>query len=167
MKLDNLIARLQHIHMPVWHSQKFTLDTLNEMTENTMSEWLGVTFTEIGESYLRAAMPVNEKTMQPYGILHGGASVALAETLGSVASALVIDPEKSICVGMEINANHLRSASKGQVHGIATPLHLGKSSHVWEIRIFDDAQKLICVSRHTVAILDRKQWEAGMKSRKD
>lgn len=166
MKLDNLITRLQHIHTPIWHSLDFTLDTLNEMNRDTMSELLGIVFTEIGESYLRATMPVNRNTMQPYGILHGGASVALAETLGSVASALVIDQEKQLCVGMEINANHLRSARDGYVHGITSPLHLGKSSHVWEIRIFDDAQKLVCVSRHTVAILDKKQWEDAQQAKK-
>jgi 1,4-dihydroxy-2-naphthoyl-CoA hydrolase len=100
-------------------------------------------------------MPVDHRTVQPYGLLHGGASCVLAETLGSVASSLVINPDKFICVGIEINANHVRSVREGFVTGICTPIHLGASTHVWDIRIHDDNERLICVSRLTVAILKR------------
>jgi 1,4-dihydroxy-2-naphthoyl-CoA hydrolase len=106
-------------------------------------------------------MPVDHRTVQTYGILHGGASVALAETVGSIASTLVIDPSTEICVGMEINANHVRSAREGYVHGTATPIHLGRRSHIWEIRITDDAQRLICICRHTVAVMDKSSFLSG------
>ncbi len=122
-----------------------------------MGEYLGIKFTEIGENLLKATMPVDHRTHQPYGVLHGGASAALAETLGSVGSALVIDTEKYICVGLEINANHIRSVKDGEVTGVATPIHLGRSTHVWEIRITDKNEKLVCISRLTVAILDKKK----------
>ena len=98
-------------------------------------------------------MPVNERTKQPYGLLHGGASAALAETIGSVASALVINHSTHKCVGIEINANHVRSARSGLVTGICTPIHLGATTHLWDIRIMDEREKLVCVSRLTVAIL--------------
>ncbi|SFW14797.1 hotdog fold thioesterase [Chitinophaga sancti] len=141
---------------PIWRSLNISLDQLNENGANTMATFLGMEFTEIGPDYLRMMMPVNERTRQPYGLLHGGASVALAETVGSVASALIIDPEKQFVVGQEINANHIRGIKEGYVHAIARPLHLGGSSHVWDIRICDEHNKLICVSRLTVAIRDRK-----------
>ncbi|MHB1922641.1 MAG: hotdog fold thioesterase [Chitinophagaceae bacterium] len=140
----------------IWHSLDIGLDTLEEKGKNTMNDLLGIEFTEIGKDYLRAKMPVNDKTRQAYGILHGGASAALAETLGSIASSLVLNPDTHYCVGMEINANHIRSVSEGYVHGIASPLHLGRQSHVWDIRIADDQGKLVCVSRLTVAILKKK-----------
>lgn len=101
-------------------------------------------------------MPVDHRTRQPYGILHGGASCVLAETLGSVASVLVIDSSKFYCVGLEINANHVRSVKEGYVTGIASPVHLGASTHVWDIRIYDEKEKLVCISRHTVVILPKK-----------
>lgn len=121
-----------------------------------MGAYLGMEFTEIGPNYLRMMMPVDHRTKQPYGLLHGGASVALAETVGSMASALIIDPEKQMCVGMEISANHLRAVKEGYVHAIASPLHIGATSHVWDIRITDDQHKLICVSRLTMAILAKR-----------
>ena len=102
-------------------------------------------------------MPVDHRTHQPYGLLHGGASCVLAETLGSIASAKVIDPEKFICVGIEINANHIRSVRSGLVTGITTPIHIGATTHVWDIKIFDEREKLICISRLTVAILKKPQ----------
>jgi len=123
---------------------------------NTMGEYLGIEWTEVGENYLKARMPVDHRTRQPYGLLHGGASCALAETIGSVASALVIDHSKFYCVGLEINANHIRSAREGFVTGIAEPLHLGSTTHVWDIKIHDDHDKLVCAGRLTVAILKRK-----------
>jgi 1,4-dihydroxy-2-naphthoyl-CoA hydrolase len=122
-----------------------------------MSEALGMKFIEIGDNYLKLSMPVDDCTRQPYGLLHGGASVALAETAGSVASALVIDHTKMICVGLEINANHVRSAREGIVTGTCMPIHLGASTHVWDIRIHDEKEKLLCISRLTVAILPRKE----------
>ncbi|MDQ2864383.1 MAG: hotdog fold thioesterase [Bacteroidota bacterium] len=118
-----------------------------------MPDFLGMNWVEIGDNFLKISMPVNEKTRQPYGLLHGGASCALAETAGSVASALVIDPDKFYCVGLEINANHVKGVKEGLVTGSATPLHLGKTTHVWDIKIHDSFQKLICVSRLTVAII--------------
>ncbi|WP_295117292.1 hotdog fold thioesterase [uncultured Chitinophaga sp.] len=141
---------------PIWHSLKVSLEQLNEGGLGTMGEHLGMEFTEIGTDYLRAMMPVDRRTVQPYGLLHGGASAALAETVGSMASGLVINPEKQIVVGLEINANHVRGVREGYVHAIAKPLHLGASTHVWDIRITDDHHKLVCVSRLTVAVLQKK-----------
>lgn len=140
----------------IWHNDNTNLDELRSLGENTMAEYIGIEFTERGENYLKGRMPVDHRTNQPYGLLHGGASCALAETLGSIASALVIDRNKFICVGLEINANHIRSARHGFVTGIATPLHLGKSTHVWDIKITDDYEKLVCVSRLTVAVIPKK-----------
>ncbi|RBL89218.1 hotdog fold thioesterase [Chitinophaga flava] len=140
----------------IWHSLDVSLDTLNEIGETTMASHLGMEFTEIGPDYLKGMMPVDHRTKQPYGLLHGGASVALAETVGSMASALIINPEKQICVGMEISANHLRSVTEGYVHACAKPLHIGATSHVWDIRITDDQHKLVCVSRLTMAILAKR-----------
>lgn len=137
----------------IWFKERFSLEKLQSMSKGTMGEYLGILFSEIGDNYLKATMPVDHRTKQPYGLLHGGASVALAETLGSVASALVIDPQKSLCVGLDINANHIRSVKDGLVTGTATPIHLGSSTHVWEIKIHDDKEKLVCISRLTVAIL--------------
>jgi len=125
------------------------------MGNGTMGEHIGLNLTELGPDFLKATMPVDHRTKQPYGLLHGGASCVLAETLGSVASALVINPEKFICVGIEINANHVRSAREGLVTGNCTPIHLGASTHVWDIRIHDEKNRLICVSRLTVAVLKR------------
>ncbi|MBX3253582.1 MAG: hotdog fold thioesterase [Chitinophagaceae bacterium] len=140
----------------IWFKKEFSLEKLQAMSAGTMGEHLGITFTEIGDHYLKATMPVDHRTKQPYGLLHGGASVALAETLGSVASSLVLDSSSQLCVGLEINANHIRSASQGYVTGTATPIHLGSSTHVWEIKIHDQGNKLICISRLTVAILKRR-----------
>ncbi|HEX5026700.1 MAG TPA: hotdog fold thioesterase [Agriterribacter sp.] len=140
----------------IWFKKEFSLEKLQKMSAGTMGEHIGITFTEIGDNYLKATMPVDHRTRQPYGLLHGGASVALAETLGSVASSLVLDTNVFICVGLEINANHIRSARKGLVTGIAAPIHLGSSTHVWEIKIFDERERLVCISRLTVAILKGK-----------
>lgn len=143
--------------MSIWFHKKITLDDMSEISANTMAEFLGLKWVEIGENFLKLSMPVNNTTRQPYGFLHGGASCVLAETVGSVGSALVIDREKFYCVGLEINANHLRSVSEGIVIAIAKPLHLGRSTHVWDIKIYDDKEKLFCVSRLTVAILPIKK----------
>lgn len=140
----------------IWYNKGLTLYDLQQMSAGTMGEYIGITFTEIGDNYLKATMPVDHRTRQPYGLLHGGASVALAETLGSVAAAMVTDMEKFICVGLEINANHIRSARSGLVTGIAAPIHLGSSTQVWEIKIYDDRNHLLCISRLTVAVLKGK-----------
>ena len=124
--------------------------------KDTLGEHLGMQFIEVGDDYLKATMPVDKRTHQPYGLLHGGASVALAETIGSVASALIINPEKMMCVGLDINANHVRGVSEGLVTGIATALHLGGSTHVWDIKIYDNQERLVCVSRLTVALLKKR-----------
>lgn len=129
-----------------------TLEALNASSRNTAMEPLGIAFTEIGEDYLRATMPVDARTHQPYGLLHGGASVLLAETVGSTAGMLAA-PEGKGCVGIEINANHLRGVRSGSVTGTARPLHVGGSTQVWEIRIEDDAGRLVCVSRLTLAVV--------------
>ena len=142
--------------MSIWFHKNISLQDFKGIWENTMAEFLDLKWEEIGDDYLKLSMPVNKKTQQPYGFLHGGASCVLAETVGSIASALVIDQGKFYCVGLEINANHLRSVSEGTVVAIAKPLHLGKSTHVWDIRIYDDKEKLFCVSRLTVAILPKK-----------
>ena len=133
-----------------------TPDQLNQMNRGNMVGFLGIEFTEVGADYVCARMPVDERTRQPMGLLHGGASVALAETLGSLAAYCTIDAEKQYCVGLDINANHVRGVSAGFVYGKAAPLHLGRSTQVWEIRITDEAGKLVCISRLTMAVLDRK-----------
>ena len=139
--------------MSIWFHKNISIHDLKGIGKNTMAEFLELKWQEIGDDYLKLSMPVNAKTQQPYGFLHGGASCVLAETVGSVASALVIDQEKYYCVGLEINANHLRSVTQGIVVAVASPLHLGKSTHVWDIKIYDENEKLFCVSRLTVAIL--------------
>jgi len=140
----------------IWKQQNVSPEMLNRQNKNTMGEWLDIHFTETADSYLKATMPVNERTHQPYGLLHGGASAALAETIGSVASWLCIDPQEQICVGMEINCNHIRAKKNGLVTATAMPLHLGATSHVWDIRIVDEQDRLVCVSRLTVAVLRKK-----------
>ena len=133
-----------------------SLDFLNSMSKNTLVEHLGIEFTKVGEDFMEATMPVDTRTIQPYGLLHGGASVVLAETLGSIASSLTIDTKKQICVGLEINANHIKSVREGVVTGVVKPVHVGKSTQVWEIKIYTEAGQLCCISRITMAILDKK-----------
>jgi len=119
-----------------------------------MPDHLGIELLELGPDFLKGRMPVDDRTRQPHGILHGGASVVLAETLGSIAANLVVDRSKSRCVGQEINANHVRAIADGWVVGTARPLHLGRRSHVWEIRIVDMQERLVCISRLTMAVLE-------------
>ena len=133
------------------------LNTINSMSEGCMVEHLGIMFTEIGENYLVATMPVDHRTKQPMGLLHGGASVALAETMGSVGATLTIDLHKQYTVGLEINTNHIKSAKNGLVTGIAKPIHLGRGTQVWSIDIKNEESQLVAVSRITMAILERKQ----------
>lgn len=140
--------------MAVFH-KGITLDVLNSFSRDNMLEHLGIRFTAIGDDFLEATMPVDHRTRQPMGLLHGGASVALAETLGSVAATCCIDPTRQFCVGLEINANHIRSVREGYVTGITRPIHLGKKTQVWEIRIHNQENELVCISRITMAVLDK------------
>jgi 1,4-dihydroxy-2-naphthoyl-CoA hydrolase len=140
----------------IWFDKELSVEKLRPLGPNTMAAYLGIEWVEVGRDSLMAKMPVDHRTIQPYGLLHGGASCVLAETIGSVASAMVIDHSKFYCVGLEINANHVRGVKEGFVSGIATPLHLGKTTHVWDIKIYDEREKLVCVSRLTVAILKRE-----------
>ena len=141
--------------MSIWRVTP-TPEDLTARSSCSMPGFLGIRFTEVGPDFLRATMPVNERTHQPFGLLHGGASVTLAETLGSVASMLCVDPEQHLCVGQEINANHLRGLSSGTVTATARPFHLGSRSHVWHIEIRDESERLVCVSRLTMAIVERR-----------
>jgi len=139
----------------IWQ-QEYTLDQLNGARLNNMTNHLGIVYTELGNNFLVGTMPVNEKTTQPFGILHGGASCVLAESLGSVCGWMTIDPNKYTAVGLEINANHIRSAASGLVEGRCTPIHVGRRTQVWSIEIrAQDTQKLVCVSRLTVAIIEK------------
>jgi 1,4-dihydroxy-2-naphthoyl-CoA hydrolase len=133
-----------------------SLTQLNAMSVNTLVSHLGIEFTEVGTDYLIARMPVDARTHQPLGLLHGGASVALAETLGSVAATLCVNRETQYCVGLEINANHIKSIRQGFVIGRTTPVHVGKRTQVWEIRITNEQDELVCVSRLTLAVIDRR-----------
>jgi uncharacterized protein (TIGR00369 family) len=130
------------------------LASLNARSAGSAVAHLGIVFTELGEDFLRGTMPVDERTRQPYGLLHGGSSVLLAETLGSMAANLCVeDPATQQAVGLEINANHLRAAKSGIVTGTARPLHLGRSTQVWEIRIEDESGRLVCISRLTMSVV--------------
>ena len=139
----------------IWHKKDLKLDDIVSLGKNSMGDYIGIEVTELGDDFIKARMPVDHRTKQPYGLLHGGASAVLAETLGSIGSALVVDHSKFYCVGIEINANHIRSAKEGFVTGITTPLHLGRQTHVWDIKIYNEENKLLCVSRLTVAIVPR------------
>ena len=140
----------------IWFNKSLTVAHFADMGKGNLGEHLGMEFTEIGPDFIKGTMPVDHRTKQPYGLLHGGASVALAETLGSVGAAMVVDHSEYICVGQEINANHLRSVRSGIVTGTAKPIHIGSSSQVWEIKIHDERDHLVCISRLTVAVLKRK-----------
>jgi 1,4-dihydroxy-2-naphthoyl-CoA hydrolase len=134
-----------------------TLDTLNKLSRKTMAERIGIEFTAIGPDYMEAKMPVDERTHQPFGMLHGGASVALAETMGSVAATCCVDTARQFCVGLDINANHVRSVRQGFVKGTTRPVHIGKKTQVWEIRIVNEQEELVCISRITMAVLEKKE----------
>jgi 1,4-dihydroxy-2-naphthoyl-CoA hydrolase len=138
--------------MRIW-KQNIDLPSLNAWSANTLMEAIGIQITAMGDDWLQGTMPVDRRTHQPYGLLHGGASVALAETLGSTAAMLTLDPAKERAVGLDINANHVRGVLSGTVTGTARPLHLGRSTQVWEIRIEDESGKLVCISRLTMAVV--------------
>ena len=146
--------------MSIWHIPS-TVDEINADCRGTVCEHLGIEFLEIGEDYLKARMPVDHRTIQPAGILHGGASVTLAETLGSVAALLCEDPQTRHCVGLEINANHVRPVRSGYVYGVVRPLHIGSSTQLWEIKITDGQERLVCISRLTMAVMARVKQDAA------
>jgi 1,4-dihydroxy-2-naphthoyl-CoA hydrolase len=143
--------------MSIWFKKDLILSDFSDLGKGTMGDFLGIEWVSIGDDNLKARMPVDHRTKQPYGLLHGGASCVLAETIGSVASAMVVDHSKFLCVGLEINANHIRSAREGFVTGVVSPLHLGANTHVWDIKIYDELEKMICVGRLTVAVIPRKE----------
>lgn len=132
-----------------------TLAMLNDYSQGTMASFLDIAYTHIAPDYLEASMPITPKTRQPQGILSGGASVALAETIGSVAANLCVDQKKYYCLGLSINANHIRKVREGYVYAVARPLHIGKTTHVWQIHITDAQKQLVCASRLTMAVLTR------------
>lgn len=139
---------------PVWKTAT-TIERIRERSKDTLMEHLGIEYLEIGDDWLKARMPVDHRTRQTAGILHGGASAALAETLGSIAAGLCVDREKKRIVGLEINANHIRPVRHGWVTGVTTPIHIGNTTQIWEIRLTNDEGKLTCVSRLTVANIDK------------
>ena len=141
--------------MSIWF-QEYSLDDISALQLGNMGGHIGIEIVRIGPDHLDARMPVDERTTQPDGILHGGASVALAETLGSIGGAMVVDRERFQVVGQEINANHLRPVREGFVHGSARPIHVGRRSQVWAIEIVDDNKRLVCVSRLTLAVIERQ-----------
>lgn len=147
---------------PIW-KQSADLATVNAWSKDTVMEVLGIRFTAIGDDWLQGTMPVDHRTHQPFGLLHGGASVLLAETLGSSAAMLTLDPEKELCVGLDINANHVRGVRSGIVTGTARPMHLGRTTQVWEIRIENEDGSLVCISRLTMAVVPARVLGAKMK----
>lgn len=136
---------------------KASLELINQLNKNTLVEHLGIEMTELGKDYLIGKMPVDHRTHQPLGMLHGGASVVLAETLGSIAATMTVNPDEQYCVGLDINANHVRSARSGYVYGKTTPIHVGRKTQVWEIKITNEEDQLICVSRITMAVMDKNK----------
>lgn len=147
--------------MSIW-KQPTGLERINAWSRNTMMETLGIVFTEVGDDFLRGTMPVDHRTHQPFGLLHGGASVVLAETLGSTAAMLTLDPSVEVAVGLDINANHIRGVKSGLVTGTAKMAHLGRTTQVWEIRIENEEGSLVCLSRITMAVIAaRKVVPAG------
>ena len=145
--------------MHIW-KQTADLDRINGWNANSLVDHIGIRITEIGEDFLRGTMPVDARTKQPFGLLHGGASVALAESLGSLAGTMCLDAAKEMAVGLDINANHVRAVTEGVVTGTARPLHIGRSTQVWEIRIEDEQGRLVCISRLTLAVVSRQSPRA-------
>ncbi len=139
----------------LWH-KPVDLNTTNEFHKNSMPHFIGIEIVEIGDDFIKAKMPVNEKTKQAHGILHGGANAVLAESLGSLGSLLCLDLEKKTCVGLEVNTNHIRATREGFVYAIAKPVHLGKTTHLWEIKIYDEQNRLTSISRMTNIVLDNR-----------
>lgn len=138
--------------MGIWFTAP-TIEALEAISADTLVDHIGIEYLAVGDDFIEARMPVDRRTMQPARILHGGASLVLAETLGSVAANLCLDPHHKRAVGLEINANHIRAVRDGYVTGTVTPLHMGRSTHIWQIHIRDDRNRLVCVSRLTMAVL--------------
>lgn len=143
-------------NQPIWITP-VDIEEINKRNRNTLTEHLGITFTKAGDDYLTAVMPIQQNHLQPMGIMHGGASCALAETVGSVAANFCVDQKIKVCVGLDININHLRQVQSGTITATAKPLHLGKTTQVWEIKIVDEQNKLVAISRLTVAVLTKNQ----------
>ena len=141
--------------MAIWHGGSLDLVALTALGETSMPGLLGIVFTGAGDDWLAASMPVDHRTKQPFGRLHGGASVVLAETVASVGGGMTVDPAAKSVVGMEINANHIRAATGGHVHALAKAESVGRTTQVWTIRITDDDGKLVCLSRITLAVIAR------------
>jgi 1,4-dihydroxy-2-naphthoyl-CoA hydrolase len=144
----------------IWF-EPHTVEDMNALNGNTLSDWLGMEITAVGKDFLSGRMPVDHRTLQPYGLLHGGASIALAETLGSLAAAMTVDSATTLVVGQEINANHIRAVRTGHVTGTARPIHLGGRSQVWSIEVLDPAGRLVCISRLTLAVLEKRPQSAA------
>lgn len=140
----------------IWHRQP-CLSAIKKMCENTIDNYLGIEIIDVGDNFLSGRIPVNSNTAQPFGIIHGGANIVLAESLGSIASAHVINSETEICFGQEVNASHVRPVSSGFVTGTASPIHLGKRSHIWQIELKNDENKLSCFVKLTMAIKKRAE----------
>ena len=136
-------------------NKDITIDFLNSKVNTNMTKEIGIQYTEIGDDFICGTMPVDKFTRQPYGVLHGGASVVLAESLGSIGSNMAVDQSKYYCVGQSINANHIRGVKEGKVYGRAECIHFGRKTHVWEIRINNEEGKLVCSSRLTVAVVEK------------
>lgn len=145
----------------IWY-KKYTLEDITWMLKNTMAKHIGIEYLEIGDDFISATMPVDERTKQPFGICHGGAYVMLGEELGSIASYLVVNPEMFIGVGVEINANHVKAVNSGKIKGICKPIHIKGKTHVWDIKMYDDAGDLCSVCRFTCQIVPRKNIETQL-----
>jgi 1,4-dihydroxy-2-naphthoyl-CoA hydrolase len=141
--------------MKIWFSP-VAIEEINRWARHSLMDFLAIEFTEIGDDYLCARMPVDRRTMQPLGSLHGGATCLLAETLGSVAANFCVDPEKNVCVGLEINANHIKVVKSGHLIATARPLHLGKSTQIWDIQVRNEKSALVAISRLTIAVLQKR-----------
>jgi 1,4-dihydroxy-2-naphthoyl-CoA hydrolase len=148
--------------MTIWFSPT-NVESLNARSADTLVEHIGIEYVDIGDDYIKARMPVDNRTVQPARILHGGASIVLAETLGSIAGYLCIDPARKMVVGLEINANHVRSVREGYVTGTVKPLHIGRSTQIWQIHICDDQERLVCISRITMAVLNQVHRADGQE----
>ena len=142
--------------MNIWHTD-YTAEEIGRIEATGLNSRIGIEITEVGDDYLNGTMPVDDRTKQPAGLLHGGANCVLAETLASWAATLVIDPSQNRAVGLEINANHIRSATEGEVTGVSRPIHIGRQTHVWEVKIKRQDGKLSCVSRVTMAIIEKQE----------
>lgn len=149
--MDNLV-----VLMTIWKTP-INMQSIADTRKNTLVELMGIEFTEIGPDYLKGRMPVDRRTHQPYGIMHGGASCVLAETLGSIAANYCVDSTKEFCVGLDINTSHIKMIKSGFVYGTAKPIHIGKTTQVWEVRIVDEEERLISITRLTLSVLQHRK----------